>query len=225
MERDLFAEEKHDGVAEVSCVGVVSTDTGEACGSPAKLRGFGSIRIPLCEPCLMRVCNWRNDKVIRVVEELGEAGAIAGDTDGWMYAIQMESGNVKFGTTSDPTLKRLAELTRTNNGGVPVEILGITRGGLALEHLTHGRFKGVRVVDRMEEFAPTLDVVEYAAGLGIPSGLTDSVERHRLKRVQYLGEKRAAQSLDEALGEVWESFTSEPYTSIPWWETVERSGT
>lgn len=213
MNVDLF-EETNDVAVAVNCVGV-STDTGEACGSPAKLRGFGSIQIPLCEPCLMRVCNWRNDKVIRVIEELEEAEAIAGDTDGWMYAIQMESGNVKFGTTADPNLRRLTNLTRTNNGGVPVEILGITRGGLALEHLTHGRFEGVRVVDRMEEFAPTLDVMEYAAGLGIPSELAESVERHRLKRAQYLGEKRATESLHEALGEAWEFFTSKPYTSIP----------
>ncbi|WP_329132407.1 hypothetical protein OG552_12990 [Streptomyces sp. NBC_01476] len=176
MEHDLF-KEMHDVTAEVSC-GAINPDNEKQCGEPGILRSFNSVSLILCEPCAIRLHNWRNEKTMNVVKELDDAGAISGDTPGWVYALEMNNGNIKFGTTADPKLTRFKSISRDDNDRMPVRVLGITQGGIGMETLTHERFKSSRVQDKVEQFRPTQEVVEFATGLGFAEELTTSLEKY-----------------------------------------------
>jgi hypothetical protein len=180
MEIDLFRE-MHDVTAEVSCAGR-NPETMQECEAKGKFRIFGSIQIPLCEPCLMRVCNWRNEKAVNLVAELDRAGALTGDTEGWVYAVRMKNGNVKFGKTTKPNLSRIRSISKHNNGGTLVEVLGVVEGGAGMEALIHSQFSKYRALDRMEEFEPSSEVMEFAESLGFAPELSEPLAKYRQEK-------------------------------------------
>jgi hypothetical protein len=178
MEIDLFRE-TYDVTAEVSCV-AIHPDTERQCGKPGRDRRFNSVALTLCDSCSIRLHNWRNEKTMQTVRNLDDADALVGDTPGWVYAIEMHTGNIKFGTTADPSLERLKRISREDNDRMPVKVLGITRGGVAAETLTHERFNSARVQDQVEQFAPTPEVLEFANEIGFAEELAPALEAYQL---------------------------------------------
>lgn len=182
MEFDLFAEEKHDGVAEVSCVMAGEIEhRGEV-----RERGFGNGNLTLCDAHVFVLAAWRNDQTAKEVTELYEAGLITEHSEGITYSVEMDSGNAKTGMTEKENLGRLIRVSKEQNGGKPVKILALWEGGRTRELLAHHQWRDIRVPDQMEQFRLTPEYRAWTEAQGIPGKYRVMVEEYEREQSRKL---------------------------------------
>ncbi|WP_043669601.1 hypothetical protein [Streptomyces xylophagus] len=94
-------------------------------------------------------------------------------TPGYTYVIRLANGNVKIGTTRQPKLKRLKDLSDKRNQNMPVQVLALMKGGKSLEALIQDQWKYDRVQGQMEQFYPYAPLLEWADRQGIDPAVSD----------------------------------------------------
>lgn len=145
------------------------------CDKPGTVRTYGTMQLPLCDEHMWDMAASKRSVARELITKLDKAGALAGHTDGWTYVIRLANGNVKIGTTVNPTMKRLKDLTSKTNHGIPVQILSIAKGGLSREMLAHSRWFSLRVPGSMEEFYPDPSLLDWAKEQGIDPEVGEDV--------------------------------------------------
>lgn len=145
----------------------VATCAVDGCNEPGKLRPFDLITLPLCEPHLWDMAAQSRNRARRVVADIYRINPEAQHTEGWTYVIRLANGNVKIGTTVNPTMERLKDISRRDNDGIPVQVLAIIEGGFSRELLAHGQWFHLRVPGAMEEFYPAPELLQWAGEQGI----------------------------------------------------------
>lgn len=98
---------------------------------------------------------------------ISEANPEMNHTPGWTYVIRLASGNVKIGTTNQPKMKRLKDLSDRRNQNIPVQVLALMKGGESLEALAHKQWAHLRAQGEMEQFHPDPSLLEWAEQQGI----------------------------------------------------------
>lgn len=104
---------------------------------------------------------------------ISEANPEMQHTPGWTYVIRLANGNVKIGTTNQPKLKRLKDLSDKRNQNMPVQVLALMRGGESLEAVIQDQWKYDRVQGQMEQFYPYAPLLEWAQRQGIDPAVSD----------------------------------------------------
>ncbi|MET8976240.1 GIY-YIG nuclease family protein [Streptomyces sp. NPDC004539] len=94
-------------------------------------------------------------------------------TSGYVYVIRLTDGSVKIGTTANPSMKRMKDITSRDNQGVPVHVLAVIKGGESLEALIHGQWSHLRVEGRMEQFHADPSLLQWAEQQGITPEVDD----------------------------------------------------
>jgi hypothetical protein len=146
------------------------------CTEEGQLYSIGSLQLILCQYHRYELSTKSKERARKIVSELDSIGAITHHTHGWTYVIRMANGNVKIGTTANPELRRLQDLSREKNSGIPVEVLAIVQGGESLEYLFHEKWFSLKVPGRMEEFHPDPAILRWGRQLGIDPSV--DVERY-----------------------------------------------
>ncbi|MGW6356700.1 hypothetical protein ACWFR5_16280 [Streptomyces sp. NPDC055092] len=121
----------------------------------------------LCEEHKWDLFSWSKSRARNLVTDLSKAGALNGHTAGWTYVIRLTNGNVKIGTTVHADMKRLKDISRRDNDGIPVQLLAVMEGGLSLELLSHERWMHLRATGLMEEFLPAPELLAWADEQGV----------------------------------------------------------
>lgn len=150
------------------------------CTREAKPRIYGTgtatFTLNLCNDDRWNLAAHQNTKARELAAEMEEEGFFQErHTKGWTYVIRMDNGNVKLGMTGKEDLSRLQSLSNSQ-GGVPVQVLAVLKGGASRELLTHSQWLHLRVPGRMEQFYPDPSLLQWAEEQGIHPEAEEAIE-------------------------------------------------
>ncbi|GAA3796513.1 hypothetical protein GCM10022403_032940 [Streptomyces coacervatus] len=132
---------------------------------------IGGVHLIMCQYHRYQLATKSKERARKVIAELDAIGAITHHTEGWTYVVRMANGMVKIGTTKKSDLERFQRLSRDKNGGVPVQMLAIVKGGESLEYLFHEKWFSLKIPGQMEEFHPDPALLRWAEELGTDDGV------------------------------------------------------
>ncbi|MFI7399221.1 hypothetical protein ACIBW9_01785 [Streptomyces sp. NPDC049541] len=137
------------------------------CNEPGRESPFGTFSLILCEDHIYELSTYGKRVGRRIARTLDDLNPEMKHTPGWVYVIRLASGNVKIGFTAQDGMERLVKLSNAIDGGIPVQVLAIMRGGESLEMATHDRWFHLRVPGKSEQFYPDPSLLQWASQQGI----------------------------------------------------------
>lgn len=137
------------------------------CNEPGRESPFGTFSLILCEDHIYELSTYGKRVGRRIARTLDDLNPEMQHTPGWVYVIRLASGNIKIGFTAQDDMERLVKLSNAIDGGTPVQVLAIMRGGESLEMATHDRWMHLRIPGKSERFYPDPSLIKWAEGLGI----------------------------------------------------------
>ncbi|MDP5311990.1 hypothetical protein [Streptomyces poriferorum] len=175
--------------------------------------GTATFTINLCDDDSWNLAAHQSTKARELVAEMEEEGFFKErHTKGWTYVIRMANGNVKLGMTGKDDLSRLQTISNSQ-GGVPVQVLAVLKGGSSKELLTHTQWLHLRVSGRMEQFHADPSLLKWAEEQGIHPEAEEAMKKFQAwqenKHKGVKGTKNHAAEQAERLGIKNERLTGE----------------
>ncbi|WP_329187814.1 hypothetical protein [Streptomyces sp. NBC_01428] len=137
------------------------------CTNLGAMKELGLVTIPLCQEHVWDLAAYNRTRARKMARDIYAVNPTAKHVDGWTYIIRLVNGNVKIGTTANPSLKRLKDITSRDNQGVPVQVIAVMKGGASLEAIAQEEWIHLRVPGHMEEFYADPTLLRWAEKLGI----------------------------------------------------------
>lgn len=127
----------------------------------------GSPSLTLCSNHSWDLFWDRKREAREMATAISEANPDMQHTEGWVYVIRLNSGRIKLGTTANPSMKRLKDLSGKANDNIPVQVLAVIKGGVSLEAVIHQQWRHLRVQGAMEQFWEDPSLLAWAGEQGI----------------------------------------------------------
>lgn len=147
------------------------------CNEPGQTKELGHIpgspSLTLCSGHSWDLFWAGREKSRKLAAAINEANPEMTHTPGYTYVIRLASGRVKIGTTANPSMKRLKDLSDKRNQNMPVQVLAVLKGGESLEAVVQQQWGHLRVQGQMEQFWEDPSLLQWASEQGITPEVSD----------------------------------------------------